>query len=81
MEQVAAAGLFFRFALIGYDFVGYALLFAAAVVAAYHLFGRTLRIVLSVLLAAGVTYFINDKKIDEANEKVISFVKSNGISA
>lgn len=23
----------------------------------------------------------NDKKIDEANEKVISFVKSNGISA
>lgn len=55
---LAAAGLFFRFVLIGYDFVGYALLFAAAVVAAYHFFGRTLRIVLSVLLAAGVIYFI-----------------------
>lgn len=28
-------GVFFRFALIGYDFIGYALLFTAAVIAAY----------------------------------------------
>ena len=36
-----------------------------------------------ILINVTETYLkpFNDKKIDEANEKVISFVKSNGISA
>lgn len=51
-------GAFFRFALIGYDFIGYALFFAAAVVAAYKFFGKTLRIILTVFLACGVIYFV-----------------------
>ena len=55
---LAVLGIFFRFALIGYDFVGYTLIFAAAVVAAYRFFGKTLRIILTVFLAAGMIYFI-----------------------
>jgi uncharacterized SAM-binding protein YcdF (DUF218 family) len=51
-------GVFFRFALIGYDFIGYALLFVAAVIAAYKFFGKTLKIILTVFLSCGVIYFV-----------------------
>jgi uncharacterized SAM-binding protein YcdF (DUF218 family) len=55
---LSVLGVFFRFALIGYDFIGYALLFAAAVVVAYKFFGKTLRIILTTFLACGVIYFV-----------------------
>jgi uncharacterized SAM-binding protein YcdF (DUF218 family) len=55
---LAVLGLFFEFALVGYDFIGYTLFFAAAVTAAYRFFGRVLRKILTVLLAVGVIYFI-----------------------
>lgn len=52
------AAVAFRFVLVGYDFIAYALVFIAAVITAYRFFGKTLKIILTVLLAAGVTYFI-----------------------
>ena len=55
---LAAPGLFFRFALVGYDFIGYALLFAAVLIPIYKFTGKTVNKVLTVILSVGVLYFI-----------------------
>lgn len=55
---LAALGLFFRFALVGYDFIGYSLLFAAVLIPIYKFTGKTVNKVLTVILSVGVLYFI-----------------------
>lgn len=55
---LASLGAFFRFAMAGYDFIGYALFFAAALIPAYRFGGKAINKFLTVFLAAGVLYFI-----------------------
>lgn len=55
---LVAAALILRFALKGYDFVAYALLLAAALIPAYVFLGKKLKILISVVLALGLVYFV-----------------------
>lgn len=53
-----ASAFILRFVMVGYDFIAYTLAFAAAVFTAYMYFGRVFKIILTILLLAGVVYFI-----------------------
>ena len=55
--SLTVIGLVLIFAFTGHDFIGLALIFAAAVLLVMKLGGKTLRRVVSIVLAVGLLYF------------------------
>ena len=53
-----AAAVIFRFAMRGYNYIAYALAFAAALIIMHRFFGRTLWIITVILVCIGFIYFI-----------------------
>lgn len=58
MLLLVAVGLILNFAFSGHDFLAYTLYFIAFILFLFKVIGKTARILLSILLIAGVGYFV-----------------------